>query len=163
SLVDFVQTNEPRVIAFNEYVSEDGGEVAVVQIHPDAGSMAFHMEVIAERAASAYADTIDATTSIQVFGTPSDAVVEMLRRQAGQALRGRLERQDPVLRAVHDEDRHVDLRQVGSEVGQPGVDARVRGMRRRAGGDVEARLPRLLTDSLGRELVDVVEVVEEVL
>jgi len=34
-------------------------------------------------AASAYAETVDATTSIQVFGTPSSAVVEMLRRQAG--------------------------------------------------------------------------------
>ena len=31
--------------------------------------MAFHMQLIAERAASAYADTIDATTNIQVFGT----------------------------------------------------------------------------------------------
>ena len=82
-LVDFVQTNEPRVIAFNEYVSEDGAEVAVVQVHPDADSMAFHIQVVAERAASAYAETVDATTSIQVFGTPSSAVVEMLRRQAG--------------------------------------------------------------------------------
>jgi hypothetical protein len=45
--------------------------------------MAFHMEVVAERAAAAYADTVDATTSIQVFGTPSRAVVDMLRRQAG--------------------------------------------------------------------------------
>ena len=82
-LVDFVEANEPRVIAFNEYVNEEGNEVAVVQIHPDADSMAFHMEVIAERAASAYAETVEATTSIQVFGTPSSAVLEMLRRQAG--------------------------------------------------------------------------------
>ena len=82
-LVDFVRSNEPRVIAFNEYVSEDGAEVAVVQVHPDAASMAFHMQVVAERAASAYAETVDSTTSIQVFGTPSEAVVEMLRHQAG--------------------------------------------------------------------------------
>ena len=82
-LVDFVQTNEPRVIAFNEYVNDDGTEVAVVQIHPDADSMAFHMEVIAERAAAAYAETVAATASIQVFGPPSDAVLEMLQRQAG--------------------------------------------------------------------------------
>ena len=82
-LVEFIEANESRLIAFNEYANENGTEVAVVQVHPDAGSMALHMEVIAERAASAYADTIDATTSIQVFGTPSDAVVEMLRRQAG--------------------------------------------------------------------------------
>jgi biotin carboxylase len=82
-LVDFIKTNEPRVIAFNEYVNEDGTEVAVVQVHPDADSMVFHMGVVAERAAAAYAETVDATTSIQVFGTPSDAVLEMLRRQAG--------------------------------------------------------------------------------
>jgi biotin carboxylase len=71
------------LIAFNEYVNEDGTEVAVVQVHADADSMAFHMELIAERAASAYADTVDATTSIQVFGTPSKAVLEMLEHQAG--------------------------------------------------------------------------------
>lgn len=82
-LVEFVSSNEPRLIAFNEYVNDDGTEVAVVQIHPDADSMAFHMEVIAERAAAAYAETVAATASIQMFGTPSNAVLEMLERQAG--------------------------------------------------------------------------------
>src|SRR6266480_7360432 len=82
-LVDFIEANEPQLIAFNEYANDDGTEVAVVQVHPDADSMAFHMAVVAERAASAYAETVDATTGIQVFGTPSNAVVEMLRRQAG--------------------------------------------------------------------------------
>jgi hypothetical protein len=48
-LVDFVQASEPRLIAFNEYVNEDGTEVAVVQVHPDADSMAAHMEIVAER------------------------------------------------------------------------------------------------------------------
>jgi len=86
-LVDFVEANEPRLIAFNEYVNDDGTEAAVVQIHPDAESMAFHMEVIAERGAAAYAATVDATTNIQVFGTPSNAVLEMLERQAGPACR----------------------------------------------------------------------------
>ena len=82
-LVAFVEANEPRLIAFNEYVNDGGTEVAVVQVHPDAESMAFHLEVIAERAAAAYAATVDATTSIQVFGTPSNAVLELLERQAG--------------------------------------------------------------------------------
>jgi hypothetical protein len=58
-LIEFIQANEPRLIAFNEYADEGGTEVAVVQVHPDADSMAFHMNLIAERAASAYADTID--------------------------------------------------------------------------------------------------------
>jgi hypothetical protein len=82
-LVEFIHAHEPRLIAFNEYANEEGTEVAVVQVHPDADSMAFHMQVVADRAASAYAETIDATTGIQVFGTPSNGVVEMLRRQAG--------------------------------------------------------------------------------
>jgi hypothetical protein len=82
-LVDFIQANEPRLIAFNEYADEGGTEVAVVQIHPDADSMVFHLKLIAERAESAYSETIEATTSIQVFGMPSDVVTERLRQQAG--------------------------------------------------------------------------------
>jgi hypothetical protein len=82
-LIDFIQANEPRLIAFNEYANKEGTEVAVVQVHPDVDSMVFHMNIIAERAASAYADTLDATTNIEVFGTPSAAVADMLRRQAG--------------------------------------------------------------------------------
>ncbi len=82
-LVDFIRANEPQLLAFNEYADEEGTEVAVVQVHPDAESMVFHMGLIAERAASAYADTIEATTEIQVFGSPSGAVTDMLRRQAG--------------------------------------------------------------------------------
>ena len=85
-LVEFVQTHEPRVIAFNEYVNAEGTEVAVVQVHPDADSMAFHMGIIGDRAAAAYAETVDVTTSIQVYGPPSDAVLEMLRRQAGSGV-----------------------------------------------------------------------------
>jgi hypothetical protein len=82
-LCDFIEANEPRLIAFNEYVNEDGTEVGVVQIHPDAASMEFHMNVVREQAQRAYAETLDATTSIQVYGTPSDTVLEMLRQQAG--------------------------------------------------------------------------------
>jgi hypothetical protein len=34
--------------------------------------MEFHMGVVRERAQRAYAETLDATTSIQVYGMPSD-------------------------------------------------------------------------------------------
>jgi hypothetical protein len=82
-LVEFIEKNEPRLIAFNEYVNEEGTEVGVVQVHRDARSMEFHMNTVAESAARAYAETLEATTSIQVYGLPSDAVLEMLSRQAG--------------------------------------------------------------------------------
>jgi hypothetical protein len=82
-LSSFIEASEPQLLAFNEYVNEEGTEVGVVQLHPDAASMELHMEVVAERAASAYAETLEATTSIQVYGEPSDAVLEILSRQAG--------------------------------------------------------------------------------
>jgi hypothetical protein len=82
-LVEFIETNEPRLIAFNEYVNETGDEVTVVQIHPDAASMESHMEIVRERASAAYAETLDATVRVQVFGEPTDAILELLRQQAG--------------------------------------------------------------------------------
>ena len=82
-LVDFIKASEPRLLAFNEYIDAERTEVTVVQVHPDAQSMEFHMGVVRERAAKAYAETLDATTQIQVFGTPSGTVLETLRAQAG--------------------------------------------------------------------------------
>jgi hypothetical protein len=85
-LVEFIEANEPRLIAFNQYVNETGDEVTVVQIHPDAASMEAHMEIVRERALQAYADTLDATVRIQVFGEPTDAIFETLRQQAGSGV-----------------------------------------------------------------------------
>src|SRR5215472_1396323 len=82
-LVEFIEENEPRLLGFNEYANEEGTEVGVVQVHPDAESMEFHMKTVAERAARAYAETLEATTSIEVYGTPTEAVLQMLSRQAG--------------------------------------------------------------------------------
>ena len=86
-----------------------------------------------------------------------------LVQQRRQPRGGRRVREDPVLGAVHDQHRDVDLRQVASKVGQPGVHARVRRERRATSGDGEARLPGGLADPLRLQLVDVGEVVEEVL
>jgi hypothetical protein len=38
-LSDFIEANEPRLIAFNEYANDDGTEVGVVQVHPDTNSL----------------------------------------------------------------------------------------------------------------------------
>ena len=38
-LVEFIQENEPRLLAFNEYANEEGTEMGVVQVHRDAESM----------------------------------------------------------------------------------------------------------------------------
>jgi quinol monooxygenase YgiN len=85
-LVEFVEANEPRLIAFNEYVNEAGDEVTVVQVHPDAESMEAHMRIVRDRAQEAYAQTLDATVRIQVFGEPTRAILDTLRQQAGSGV-----------------------------------------------------------------------------
>jgi hypothetical protein len=85
-LVDFIEANEPRLIAFNEYADAEGTEVGVVQVHPDAASFEYHMGVVQERASQAYGETLEATTSIQVFGESTEAIMEMLRRSAGSGV-----------------------------------------------------------------------------
>ena len=85
-LVEFIEANEPRLIAFNEYVNEAGDEVTVVQVHPDAESMEAHLEIVGERARDAYAQTVDATVRIQVFGRPTQAILDTLRQQASRGV-----------------------------------------------------------------------------
>ena len=61
-LVEFVEANEAAPIAYNVYFSDDGTRMSVVQIHPNAASMEFHMGVVRERAVQAYSETLDATS-----------------------------------------------------------------------------------------------------
>ena len=85
-LVEFIEASEPRLVAFNEYANDAGDEVTVVQIHPDAASMEAHMGIVRERAQQAYAETLDATVRVQVFGRPTDAILQVLREQTGNGV-----------------------------------------------------------------------------
>jgi hypothetical protein len=82
----FVEENEPRLIAFNEYVNEVLSEVAVVQVHPDAASLDYHLSVIGDHAREAYAQTLEATTRLQVFGIPTGNTLRMLDQLAGSGI-----------------------------------------------------------------------------
>jgi hypothetical protein len=44
--IEFIHSNEPRLIAFHEYLSEDGTEVEYVQVHLDTDSFENHMRVV---------------------------------------------------------------------------------------------------------------------
>lgn len=80
-LVEVVEENEPRLIAFNVYFDEAGTTVGVVQVHPDPASMETHMKVISDHLSDAF-NYLDAAVSEQVYGTPSDALAVMLRAYA---------------------------------------------------------------------------------
>ena len=78
-LTKLVDEKEPRLIAFNFYASDDGNEVSVVQVHPDADSMLTHMQVVREHIESAVGDDGSLeTVGIQIYGEPNDAVLDMI-------------------------------------------------------------------------------------
>jgi quinol monooxygenase YgiN len=78
-LVDFVETNEPRMIAFHVYLDQDGNSVSIVQVHPDSASMEFHMQVNAKHFATAF-DWLDAAMGQQLYGPVSDALAAELAK-----------------------------------------------------------------------------------
>ena len=72
-LVAFVETNEPRMIAFHCFLDEEGSQFSVVQVHPDSASMEFHMEVNAKHFATAF-DWLDQNIGEQRYGPVSDSL-----------------------------------------------------------------------------------------
>lgn len=79
-LADFVDANEPRPIAYNAYLDPEGTTMTVVQVHPDSASMEDHMTAAAHLFPR-FGDLL-AMRSMDVYGTPSDALLETMRRKA---------------------------------------------------------------------------------
>lgn len=72
-LVDFVETNEPRMIAFNVYFDEEGSKLTVVQVHPDSASMEFHLQVNAKHFTTAF-DYLESMMNDQYYGVMSETL-----------------------------------------------------------------------------------------
>jgi len=75
----FIEAIEPRPIHFALYTNEDGTEVSIVQVHPDADSMAFHVQVASEHFAQAY-EFLDTTKCVQIYRTPGDTLLEQMKQ-----------------------------------------------------------------------------------
>lgn len=78
-LVDFVETNEPRLIAFHCFLDEEGSKLSIFQLHPDSASMEFHMQVNAKHFATAF-DYLDTSIRDQYFGPISDGLAAELSK-----------------------------------------------------------------------------------
>ena len=79
-LAAFVEANEADPIAYQVFFSEDGRRMTVVQVPPDSASMERHME-LAGPVFATFADLLTLRT-MDVFGTPSEKVLDHLRRKA---------------------------------------------------------------------------------
>jgi hypothetical protein len=79
-LVDFVEANEPRLVAYNVYFSDDGTRMTVVNLHPDSASLEYHLEVAGPLFRRFVA--LVTLSSIHVYGEPSENVLEQLHEKA---------------------------------------------------------------------------------
>jgi len=69
-----IEESEPRLLAFNQYETDDGMSV-VIQVHPDAESFEYHLKLFGEKVAKAleYLEV----DGLEIYGTPSPALQEM--------------------------------------------------------------------------------------
>jgi quinol monooxygenase YgiN len=78
-LVDFVETNEPRLIAFHCFLDTEGSKCTVLHVHPDSASMEFHMQINAKHFATAF-DYLDTQVSEQFYGPISEELESELAK-----------------------------------------------------------------------------------
>jgi hypothetical protein len=93
-LVDFVEANEPRLLAYNVYFSDDGTRMTVVHVHPDTASLEYHMEV----AGPFFRNFVDLVTlsSTHIYGEPSEKLLQQAHEKAALLGRG-----DVIVDALH--------------------------------------------------------------
>jgi hypothetical protein len=72
----FVEENEPRLISYSVYFSEDDSEMTVVHVHGDAASLDHHMHVLGPRL-GVFADLLT-LSSIHIYGEPSAMALRQL-------------------------------------------------------------------------------------
>lgn len=80
ALVAFMEKRNPRVISYGFYLDEDAASMSVVAVHPDSDALKFHLDV-GEAEFRSLADLVE-LSSIAVYGTVSDAVLERLNQKA---------------------------------------------------------------------------------
>ena len=76
----FVQANEPQLLAYDVYFSDDGTRMSVLHINPDSASLERHMKVAGPM--SPPIGEFIRLLAIDVYGRPDDRLVEELRQKA---------------------------------------------------------------------------------
>ena len=75
-----LQAEKPRTLAYLFYLSPDGSEATIVHVFPDAESMDLHGQGSEERSRVAFEFLVP--HGWEIYGTPSDAVLEQMRQAA---------------------------------------------------------------------------------
>lgn len=76
-----LEATKPGTLVYLGYVSEDGSEVTFLHVFPSAEAMDLHMQGVPERARAAY--ELMQPVRLEIYGQPSPATLEAIRRIAG--------------------------------------------------------------------------------
>jgi quinol monooxygenase YgiN len=79
-LVEFVEANEPDLISYDVYFSEDASKMTVIHVHATSASLEWHMKVAGPKFPR-FAEFIK-MSGIEIFGSPPSHLVEQLRHKA---------------------------------------------------------------------------------
>lgn len=102
-LVEFVDANEPDILSYNVYFSDDGTRMTVVHTHADPASLAYHME-IAGPEFSPIGEFIE-LEAISVYGRPSEEIVRQIEEKASTLGHGHV--------SIHDLHDGIDRAPIG--------------------------------------------------
>ncbi len=102
-LVAFVEANEPQLIAYNVYFSDDGTTMTVVHVHPDSASLEYHLDV-AGPFFRRFAELVT-LSSTHIYGEPSELALRQSREKA--RLLGRVTVEVDTLHAGFTRDRNA--------------------------------------------------------
>ena len=79
-LAAFVEQNEPQILSYCVYFSEDGSTMKVLHLHTDLASLELHLKVAGARFPPVA--PLITMRSIEVFGRPTEDLLAQLRAKA---------------------------------------------------------------------------------
>jgi hypothetical protein len=84
-MAKIIEENEPRLRAFSTSSNEEGTKVTTVQVHPDADSFVFHLQIVREKMNTAF-EHIKLESAI-ISGEVNDQVLEMMKQFSDAGVR----------------------------------------------------------------------------
>lgn len=86
-ITELIRAEEPRIIAFHCFLSEDGTEMSTIHLHPDVASMEFHMEVQRDHWEETFSEVVTMLEGVRVdfYGAePPESALEPFRRAGSE-------------------------------------------------------------------------------
>jgi hypothetical protein len=79
-VVEFIEAQEPQLLAYGFYIDEEAGTMTVVAVHPDTASLELHLRVGGPQFRQLA--PLLTLTRIECYGQPSETALAQLREKA---------------------------------------------------------------------------------